>query len=115
MVITNENQKIDLKVKMREGKGETIIKHIINSDELNHSRLFSTITLKKGCSIGTHTHLNETEYYYILSGEGVVSEKSGDTTVKVGDVVVTGDKQSHSIINNGNEDLVFIALILLDD
>lgn len=115
MVITNKNQKIDVKVKMREGNGEAIIKHIVNNNDLNHSRLFSTITLKKGCSIGNHTHLGETEYYYIISGEGVVSEKTGDTTVKIGDVVITGDKESHSIANNGDEDLVFIALILLDD
>ena len=115
MVIKNENQKTDVKVKMRGGKGEAILKHIIDNKELCHSRLFSTITLKKGCSIGTHTHLQETEYYYILSGEGVVCENSVSTTVKPGDVVVTGDKETHSIENKGDEDLVFIALILLND
>ncbi|MCY1151609.1 MAG: cupin domain-containing protein [Sphaerochaetaceae bacterium] len=115
MVIKNENQKIDVNVKMRGGTGEAIIKHIIDNRELCHSRLFSTITLKKGCSIGTHTHLQETEYYYILSGEGVVTEKSVSTTVKAGDVVITGDQESHSIENKADEDLVFIALILLND
>lgn len=115
MVIKNDKQKIDTKVKMRGGEGEAILKHIVDSDKLNHSRLFSKITLKKGCSIGTHTHLQETEYYYILEGKGVVSEKTLSYTVSPGDVVITGDKESHSIVNNEEEDLVFIALILLDD
>jgi quercetin dioxygenase-like cupin family protein len=115
MVIRNENQKTDVKIKMRGGDGQVVLKNIIEGNELSHSRLFSKITLKKGCSIGTHTHLQETEYYYILEGEGVVTENSVTTTVKPGDVVVTGDQQSHSIINNGDEDLVFIALILLND
>ncbi len=115
MVIKNENQNIDVKIKMREGKGEAIIKNIIDSNKLSHSRLFSTITLKQGCSIGKHTHIQETEYYYILSGEGIVTEADGEKFVKPGDVVVTGDQESHSIINNREEDLVFIALILLND
>ncbi len=115
MVIRDEKQNIDVKVKMRGGKGDVSLKHIVEGSELNHSRLFSKITLKKGCSIGTHTHLQETEYYYIIQGEGVVSENSVSYTVSVGDVVITGDQESHSIINKNDEDLVFIALILLND
>lgn len=115
MVIRNDKQNTDVKVKMRGGKGEATLKHIVEGSELNHSRLFSKITLKKGCSIGTHTHLQETEYYYILEGEGVVTEKAVSYTVSSGDVVITGDQESHSIINNKDEDLVFIALILLND
>jgi hypothetical protein len=41
MVIKNENQKIDVNVKMRGGTGEAIIKHIIDNRELCHSRLRS--------------------------------------------------------------------------
>lgn len=115
MVIKNENQKKEVKIKMREGLGEVQFQHIVEKESLNHSRLFSKITLKKNCSIGAHTHIKETEYYYIIQGEGVVTEKTGSYSVSVGDVVITGDQESHSIINEKDEDLVFIALILLDD
>lgn len=115
MIIKNNDQKTDVKTNMRGGSGEVLFKHIVDKEELDHSRLFSTITLKKDCSIGTHTHIKETEYYYILSGEGVVTEEAGSSVVKPGDVVITGDGESHSIINNEDEDLVFIALIILHD
>ncbi|MDC7243249.1 MAG: cupin domain-containing protein [Sphaerochaetaceae bacterium] len=115
MIIENKQQKIDIKTNMRDGKGDVILQQIVDKENLNHSRLFSKITLKKGCSIGTHTHLKETEYYYIIQGEGEVTEKEGSYVARAGDVVITGDQESHSIINKKEEDLVFIALILLDD
>ena len=79
-----------------------------------HSRLFSLFTLKTGCSIGEHEHINETEYYYILSGKGMVKEKDGVKEVTPGDVVITGNGESHSIANESPEDLVFVAVIILD-
>jgi len=115
MIIKNENQRNEVKIKMREGIGKVQLQHVVESEKLNHSRLFSKITLKKDCSIGEHTHIKETEYYYIIKGEGVVTEKEGSFNVKAGDVVITGDQESHSIINNKDEDLEFLAVIILDD
>lgn len=115
MIIKNEKQRKEVKIKMREGLGDVQLKHIVENESLNHSRLFSEITLKKGCSIGEHTHIKETEYYYIIKGAGIVTEQSGSYNVEAGDIVITGDQESHSIINENDEDLVFIAVIILDD
>lgn len=100
---------------MRGGDGDAL-QHLILSDGdmAKHSRLFATMVLKEGCSIGEHQHNNETEYYYILSGTGIVTEADGEKEVKAGDVVITGNGESHAIRNSGKEDLVFIALIILD-
>lgn len=85
------------------------------SDMAKHSRLFGKMTLPKGASIGEHQHSGETEYYYILSGKGEVDEKDGALReVGPGDLVITGGGAFHSIKNSGDEDLVFIALIILD-
>ena len=100
---------------MRGGEGTVIRKDILDADDMaKHSRLFSLFTLKKGCSIGEHEHNNETEYYYIISGKGTVKEKDGIKEVLPGDVVITGDGASHSIMNESDEDLVFVAVIILD-
>lgn len=100
---------------MRGGDGE-VLQHLIldESDMAKHSRLFATLTLKEGCSIGEHQHNNETEYYYILSGNGAVAEADGEKSVSAGDVVITGDGESHSLRNTGKEDLVLLAIIILD-
>ena len=100
---------------MRGGNGTVMRKDILGSDDMaKHSRLFSLFTLRKGCSIGEHEHKNETEYYYILSGKGIVKEKDGLKEVGPGDVVITGDGESHSIANEADEDLIFVAVIILD-
>lgn len=115
MIINAKDMKGKVNVAMREGKGQ--VEQVFILDEATmakHSRLFSLMTLKPGCSIGEHTHHNETEYYYILSGTGFVVEKDGVKRVGKGDVVITGDGESHSIENDGTEDLSFVAVIILD-
>jgi len=100
---------------MRGGAGEILMEHHLEPEELPHGRLFSTVTIEEGNSIGYHEHHKETEYYLILSGEGVVQESDGDSIVKAGDLVITGNGEGHAIKNEKKEPLVFIALIVLDD
>ena len=93
------------------GNGSVIQKEIVPKDMLIHGRFFNLMTLKKGCSIGQHTHHSEVEFYYVLSGEGIVTESDGEKKVCAGDVVITGDGQTHAIRNDGDEDLVFTAYV----
>ncbi len=115
MIKRPAEMKTDVRDQMRGGSGTTEILNIIPNDELNHARLFSKITLPVGSSIGEHTHLKETEYYYILDGTGIVEEADGEKPVCRGDVVITGDGESHGIRNSGDIPLVFMAVIILDD
>ncbi len=114
MIITEGDMKLERREEMRGGAGAVAIRHLVAGEELSGGRLFSEINLEKGCSIGSHTHTGETEYYYILSGNGTVVEDSGTKQVSPGDLVITGNGESHSIRNSGEETLRFIALILLD-
>lgn len=100
--------------KMRGGEKEVQIEDIMDKGTVAHARMFSKLTLKEGASIGEHQHSGETEYYWILQGKGTVTEKDGDKTVQKGDVVITGNGESHAIRNDGTDDLVFLALIILD-
>ena len=67
-----------------------------------------------GSGIGQHKHIKETEYYIITEGSGVVLEDDGKKDVIKGDVVVTGNGQSHSIENTGDTVLKFIAVIITE-
>ena len=115
MIKTSKDMKTVVNEKMRDGNGSAILEHLLGEDDMaKGSRMFSKITLKENCSIGLHTHYNETEYYYILEGTGMVEENDGIKYVAKGDLVITKDQESHSIANTGKDDLVFIALIILD-
>ncbi len=99
---------------IRGGNGECQTLDLQMQEEMPHCRVFTQFTLKKGVSIGEHVHEGETEYYWILSGEGIVTESDGEKVVRSGDLVITGNGASHAIRNEQDEPLVFLALIILD-
>jgi mannose-6-phosphate isomerase-like protein (cupin superfamily) len=74
--------------------------------------MLAEVTLQPGCSIGTHSHENETEYYIILSGGGTVNDNGKEVSVQAGDAIVTGNGASHSISNTGTVPLVLHAVIV---
>jgi mannose-6-phosphate isomerase-like protein (cupin superfamily) len=104
--------RIEVKEKMRGGEGSTHFTHLVNCDTEKNVRLLAELTLPPGASIGTHSHESEAEYYFILSGTGVVNDNGIDTPVQPGDTVVTKDGASHSIANTGDVPLVFHAVIV---
>lgn len=104
----------DLRHEMRGGKGSVELMHIFGQDEMTgKARLFAKITLNPGCSIGMHQHDKEEEIYYVISGKGIINDNGNITELSPGDASITGNGGSHSIENNGDEQLVLIAVILL--
>jgi mannose-6-phosphate isomerase-like protein (cupin superfamily) len=104
--------KTEVKVKMRGGEGKTELVHLVDCENEKNIRLLAELTLQPGCSIGSHNHENETEYFLILSGEGVVNDNGTEKPVKAGDTVITGNGASHSIRNNSSVPLVLHAVIV---
>lgn len=114
MIKKANEMKQEVRAAMRGGTGEAAFTYLMDSGEVPHTRLFSTITLQAGSSIGEHSHSGEVEYYWILQGEGIVTEADGETLVTKGDLVITGGGAAHAIRNEGSEDLIFLALIILE-
>ncbi len=114
MIKKREAMQTKENVAMRGGKGSVQVLELMGKDDIPHCRMLSKLTIKSGCSIGTHEHVHETEYYWILQGEGVVTESDGEKLVKAGDIVITGGGAQHAIRNDGKEELVLLALIILD-
>ena len=97
------------------GSGHVLIKHILDNDQLNGKcRLYAQVTLEPGCSLGFHEHHGESETYYIISGTGIYSDNGTLRMVEPGDMTFTPDGQGHALTNAGEEDLVFMAMIILD-
>lgn len=97
------------------GEGHVIIKHILGEKELNGKcGLYAQVTIEPGCSLGYHEHHNESETYYILSGQGDYDDNGTVCPVKAGDVTFTPDNHGHGLKNTGDTDLVFMALIIFD-
>ena len=97
------------------GKGHVIIEHILGEKELNSKcGLYAKVTIEPGCSLGYHEHHNESETYYILSGEGMYNDNGEQRPVKPGDVTYTPNGCGHALDNTGDEAISFMALIIFD-
>ena len=106
--------KVEYREHMRGGDGTAKITSFIAGDEeLNgKGRLFSKLTLEPGCGIGYHVHETDAELFYILKGTGTYSDNGEIVTLNPGDVAICATGQGHSIANEGDEALEFVALIV---
>jgi uncharacterized cupin superfamily protein len=70
-------------------------------------------TLKPGASSSQrHWHENEDELVYVLEGEVVLREDSGEITLKPGDAAAwkAGVADGHCLVNRGTRDAIFIEI-----
>lgn len=95
------------------GRGVATLHYIVSREELlGHGRLYAKVILPPGASVGWHKHERDTEPYYILSGEADFIDNDGSVTkVHAGDVCVIQVGQYHSLENNSQENVEFMALI----
>ena len=95
------------------GAGFVSIEKLLTPEQLGErSRLFGQVVLKPHCEVGHHEHHDEWEVYYILSGTGMYDDNGKALPVEPGDVFYCQDGDGHGIKNTGDEDLVFVALII---
>ena len=102
----------EIKKNMRGGEGEITLLHMVEKERMKNARLLSKITIPPGAGIGEHEHVNETEYYIILKGMGIVNDDGVEKEAIPGSVIITGGGAKHSIKNTGNTDLEMIAVII---
>lgn len=99
--------------KLRDGRGNATIQHLIEGEELkDKAKLISKLTLEPGSSIGVHEHKEDFEIYYILQGEGRVMDNGYMQPVGSGDVVYTSNGESHCLENTGDGQLILLAIVI---
>lgn len=116
MFVSGKDMRSERRENMRGGEeGFVDLLHIVSKERLPiKSRLFSLVTLEKGCEIGKHEHNGESEIFYALSGEGKIDDNGTIRRFGKGDCAVCGSGEYHAVSNNNNEPLKFIAAIILD-
>lgn len=98
---------------MRGGEGTIALQAAFSqNDHASPVRLFSHITIPAGGSIGYHVHEREAEFFYVLSGQGVMDDNGTPAAIAAGDATVTRDGEGHSVLNTGSEPLELLAVIV---
>ena len=88
--------------------GEGIFRAAIVSDERN--KILKGI-LPPAASIGLHTHETSSEIIFILSGNGKTVCDGQSERVFAGDCLYCKKGSAHTLINDGDEDIVFYAVV----
>ena len=98
---------------LRGGRGTVTVCHLLEPEELyGHGTMYARVILPPGTSVGWHTHVGNTEPYYILKGQAdFIDDDRSVTRVGPGDVCLILPGQSHSIENNSDADVELMALI----
>ncbi len=95
------------------GKGEIYITHLLTPKEMvGQCEMFAKVVVPAGASLGLHYHHGNTETYHILQGTAQYTDNDKIYEVKPGDTTFCPDGAMHAIENIGEEDLIFIALII---
>lgn len=95
------------------GAGYILKEALIKGEQLGDGcGMFSEVIIKPGCELGYHEHHGETETYYLLKGKGIYNENGTKREICAGDVTFCPDGEGHGLVNDGDEDIIFIALIL---
>lgn len=97
----------------RGGEGIVEFTYILETEEMADScTMFARLYLHPGASVGEHSHTEDAEVYYILTGTLEADDNGTIKTVGPGDVIYTGDGAYHSIRNVGEQTAEMLAVIL---
>jgi mannose-6-phosphate isomerase-like protein (cupin superfamily) len=112
MIIRKNEMQSEEKTNVHGGSGKIHFTYLAPNETLRPLRLLSEVSLEPGATLGFHKHENETEFYLITGGSGVVNDNGVEKPVRSGDTVVTGWGNSHSITNTGKRSLDLYAIIV---
>ncbi len=65
--------------------------------------------LTPGGSIGLHKHEGEEDFYFCLSGEGLVTDDTGEHPFTEGTFQITRSGETQALKNTGKTELIFLA------
>ena len=78
---------------------------------LRHPFDLTVATIPKGKTLCPyHSHSAEWEFYLVISGQGTVRHKDGQTEVGPGDAFLFGPDEAHSLMNTGEDDFVYYVI-----
>lgn len=92
-------------------KNSVLRKRLVKTDD--HEGKLATYNyawLKKGKQLEIHAHPDGNEFYLFLAGKGKMLVGDKWISVKKDDFVSVYQGQNHSLINNNNQNLVFITI-----
>lgn len=112
MVKKQKEQRTELREDVCGGIGRAHVRYLFEEREMKGVRLLNHIVLEPGAEFGIHTHHDEAEIYYVLSGTLLTGDETGEHILMPGDATYTGDGSFHYLKNQEEVPAELIAIIV---
>ncbi|MGE4318887.1 MAG: cupin domain-containing protein [Deferribacterales bacterium] len=70
------------------------------------------MSLNPGSSIGYHQHVGDMELYLMLDGTAKTEDNGTEDVLNAGDLMVTRNGEWHSLVNESDSPVSFLAIII---
>ena len=114
LFVNNQNDQYRKCEACHGGSGPFLLKDVIGKvKEKQFIKYLHDDIIPPGSTFGDHAHNGDEpfeEWYFCLSGDGVMSQDGQDYAMKPGDISVCFNGGSHGIRNTGKEDLRILVI-----
>lgn len=113
MITRCEDMRVEMRDRLRGGEGTVKFVHLLDKERtFGKVNLAALLHIQPGQSIGLHPHGPDAEFYYMLRGRLAVTDNGVETYLNEGDAMFTGNGESHSVRNDGEQPAVLMAIVL---
>ena len=93
------------------GDGAALTADYLRNGEMSGVVTAGRVVLEPGASIGNHPHPKHDELYLVVEGTGIGILDGERFAIGSGDMYVLKAGQSHGMVNDSEQDLVFFMLM----
>lgn len=112
-MITNVNEIVpETAEEVRGGNGAVYAHKLIDLFPGSAIKSVAVVRLEPGGSVGPHSHEEEEDFYYCLSGDGIVVDNGVEHPFKPGTLQITRHGETQAIRNTGETELVFLGALV---
>lgn len=98
---------------VRGGQGAINFTYLMEKEEsFDKLNMCAILEVAPGCSAGNHAHLQDAEIYYLLEGELLTDDNGTEKILHAGDLMYTGNGESHSFVNKGKTPAKILAIVI---
>ncbi len=102
----------DIAESVRGGTGTVHAHKLVDLFPGSAIKSIGVVRLEPGASVGDHSHHDEEDFYYCLSGQGVVVDNGVEHPFTPGTLQITRDGETQAIRNTGETELVFLGALV---
>jgi mannose-6-phosphate isomerase-like protein (cupin superfamily) len=97
---------------VRGGSGTAYAHKLIDLFPGSAIKSVGIVRLEPGASVGAHSHHEDEDFYYCISGTGIVVDNGVEHPFVPGTLQITRDGETQAIRNTGETELVFLGALI---